>query len=94
MYDAFNKKITQMVESGLANMFVRKFANPYQIEKAKKGPDVLTLNHLGFAFKAWLVFLVVSLLCFLVEFLPMFLARLVVNRLERTQISVGMFLRQ
>ena len=67
LYKSFNKKLTQLVESGLAERYVNEFANPYPIENEDGGPVVLTFDHLSVGFQIWLLFLFVSFVSFLVE---------------------------
>lgn len=70
LYSAFNTKITQLVESGIAKKIISDFGNDYEIERAQApGPAVLSLAHLGVGFLVCLFFLLISFLCFGFEIL-------------------------
>lgn len=67
VFEAFDRKIVQMFESGMTEKFVRDFSNPYPATKASSQPIVFTLAHLGIGFQVWLVFIFLSCSCFLLE---------------------------
>lgn len=66
IYHAFNVKIIQMVESGLAKKYVDDYIYKKKIAE-QNGPVVLDLDHLGFGFLICLFCLLVAFLCFLIE---------------------------
>lgn len=67
-FESFNQKIVQLVESGFAEKFVDE-ASQTSPKSEESGPVVLTLEHLGSAFKIVLLFLFISFVSFLLELL-------------------------
>lgn len=69
VYAAFDRKIVQLVESGLADKFIRDYESSIKMENFEEidGPVVLTLNHLGVGFQIWLLFVFLSIAFFLLE---------------------------
>lgn len=67
-FDAFNEKLAQLVEAGIAEKFVDEETNSQKQEESE--PVVLTLDHLGVGFKICLLFLAISFGFFLLEFAP------------------------
>jgi phosphoribosyl-ATP pyrophosphohydrolase len=66
MFKAFDRKISQLVESGIAQKIVEEFVE-FSEEKPSDDPAVLTLGHLDIWFYALMGLLCVALLCFLAE---------------------------
>lgn len=68
MFKSFNRKVVQLVESGIADVLVKKaqFLKP---KIKEEGPVTLNLDHLGIWFIVWSVFLAVAFVCFLCEVL-------------------------
>lgn len=66
MFDAVNKKIVRLVESGLAALYVNKLTYKSKIED-DEGPKVLTIGQLSAGFEIWLTCLFIALLCFITE---------------------------
>lgn len=67
LYESMNRKIVQLVESGVADKYVRE--QTIHIPEEKIGPVVLTLDHLGFGFQIWLGSLTIAFMFFLLEHL-------------------------
>lgn len=68
MFKAYNRKIVQLVESGIADLIVKNHA-PKRYEEPFSEPKKLTLEHLDFWFIILTVFCGFALLCFLGEVL-------------------------
>jgi hypothetical protein len=66
IYKAFDRKICQLVESGIAEKIVSEFVS-YRSEEVVDEPVVLTLSHLEYWFFAWAALLALALVCFVVE---------------------------
>lgn len=69
IFEAFNHKIVQLFESGLATKFIND-ALSQSGKDDEDGPVVLTIKHLGIGFKIVAFFLVISFIVFLLEFVP------------------------
>lgn len=70
MYETFNRKVIQLIESGLATKYINEDEiNNAELRVEPPGLQVLTMNHLEFGFQIWLAFLAIALLVFLLEFL-------------------------
>lgn len=52
MFDAINRVIVQVVESGLAAVYVKRFVFINEPEE-EPGPEVLTIDHLLVGFGIW-----------------------------------------
>lgn len=68
IFEAFNTKVVQLVESGLARKFIdddELFVKEFKATSA--GPKVITMDHLEFGFQIWLFLLAVAALVFLLE---------------------------
>jgi hypothetical protein len=68
MFEAFNRKVLQLVESGIAAKIIEdstKFRETPELHE----PKVLTLNHVGVWFVIWLCFLCGAAAVFVVELL-------------------------
>lgn len=76
-YEAFNRKLEQLVESGIARKLVDQAMNLNEEKESDDGPVVLTLEHLGVGFKITLLFLLISFVVFLLEFVAVFCRRTV-----------------
>lgn len=81
MYEAFDKKLVQMVEAGITERIVAKYDSPYKYEEPEGGPVVLTLSHLGVGFQFWLVFLCISIASFVLELLLLLVVKKILYRL-------------
>lgn len=69
LFEAFNKKIVQFVESGVADLIIRNESRFKDTNFENLEPLILTLSHLGVWFQILLVFLSVGSLCFVLEFI-------------------------
>lgn len=69
MFKPFNNKLVQLVEAGLADYYVKHYANPYTQEGQMDERVVLTLDHLGTGFLIVFLFLIAAFQCFLMEHL-------------------------
>jgi hypothetical protein len=67
MYDAFNRKINQLVESGLADVFVKNATKKWRKVEADEKHVPLALTHLSVWFYLWLIFIVIALIVFVLE---------------------------
>jgi hypothetical protein len=67
MYDAFNRKIVQLVESGLADVLVKNATKKWRKVEAEEEHVALTIDHLAVWFYLWLILLGIALLAFIVE---------------------------
>lgn len=85
MFEAYNRKILQLVESGIAAKIIQGY-NQKTGELAEDGPAVLTLEHLSVGFEIWLLFLLVSSVCFLFEFVQKIYAMIVSKLLVAPEI--------
>lgn len=65
MFEPFNRKVVQLVESGIAERFVT-VGNATKFEK-KVEPPAITLNMLSVWFKLWAILMGLALFVFLVE---------------------------
>lgn len=74
MFHAFNKKIVELVEAGIAKHILKitKKHPDYEDEVIDLEPKVLTMEHLGIWFLILTGLLGISLLCFFVEFISKF----------------------
>lgn len=72
IFNVFDRKIVQLLESGLAQHHIRnqKFdENKFQVGSE---PQVLTLNVMGDGFKLWLTCFSAAFLCFFIEIVSQF----------------------
>lgn len=67
MFTAFNRKVVQLVESGIAKRNVEQFISGAKPEEQSE-PCVLTLDHMGIWFLILLGCLLLSLSCIIMEF--------------------------
>lgn len=67
MFKSFSRKVTQLMENGLGQKYVKEIQDVRIVPADESKPKVLTLVHLSIGFKAWLVFLLLSFLTFLIE---------------------------
>jgi hypothetical protein len=67
MYEPFNRKIVQLVESGLADVFVKNATKIWRNVDADDKHVSLTLAHLSVWFYLWLILMVIALLVFVLE---------------------------
>jgi hypothetical protein len=67
IFKAFNRKVVQLVEAGIADLIV-KDETSVNHRSSDDEPEKLSLDHLGVWFNIWLVLLTAAALCFLVEF--------------------------
>jgi hypothetical protein len=67
LFEAFNHKVSQLFESGIAGKIVAKFVSHRQ-EKPDDGNVVLTLTHLAWWMWAWLALVIVSSVVFAFEY--------------------------
>jgi hypothetical protein len=67
LFDVFDKKLSQMIESGLAEKIVNEFESPFPPLKEDSEPVVLSLHHLGTGFLICLLFLLASFVVFVLE---------------------------
>lgn len=69
IFESFARKLSQMIEVGIAEKVTRDHdvVKNRNVKVEESGPKVLTLDHLGVGFLAWLGFLMVSLICFVLE---------------------------
>lgn len=67
IYEPFNRKLTQLIESGIARKVSDKYESKADSSADESGPVVLTLDHLGIGFVVWLGFLLISFVALLVE---------------------------
>lgn len=72
---AFNRKLLQLTEAGFAEKFVNEAVKSEKIRDEEEGPFVLTLEHLGVGFKICLLFLLISFIIFILEFVPSIFAQ-------------------
>lgn len=81
LYSAFNRKVLQLVEAGLAERFISDFDNYYGRATAREGgPVVLVYDHLAAGFQIWLMFLGLSFSCFCFElFLKLYRSNMQLN---------------
>lgn len=70
LYSAFNNKLIQLIESGISDRFVDEYSNHDHAEPDSGEPVVLTMEHLGVGFLVWLLFCLLSFVCFLIEVTP------------------------
>jgi hypothetical protein len=68
LFEAFNHKVSQLFESGIAGKIVAKFVSAYQKKSDDDGNVVLTLPHLAWWIWAWLTLMIVASLVFVVEY--------------------------
>jgi hypothetical protein len=61
MYDAFNRKIVQLVESGLADVFVKNATKKWRNVEAEVKHVPLTMEHLAFWFYLFFALLTAAL---------------------------------
>lgn len=67
IYNAFNRKIVQLVESGIADRNIKNFCSRCESKEDASDPLILTHEHLGIWFLVLLGCLLFCLMCFLVE---------------------------
>jgi hypothetical protein len=68
IFKAFNRKVVQLVESGIADVIVKKHMyGSKNSEKANDEQPALTLQHLGVWFIALAAFCSFAILCFFTE---------------------------
>jgi hypothetical protein len=67
MYDAFSRKIGQIVESGLADVIVKNATKQWKNVEAEEEHVPLTMEHLGIWFYLLLILLGIALLVFSLE---------------------------
>lgn len=82
-FKIFDRKIIQLVESGLTDK-IRSDHYDGRLVEDESGPTVLTLDQLGVGFQIWLLFLLISSVCFISEFVVKF-----VSSLYQKLITVG-----
>lgn len=75
MFDAFNRKIVQLVESGVADRIVNSYSVKLNKTEDKHGPVVLTLDHLGIWFIICLGFLTFAMISLVLELSVNFLTK-------------------
>lgn len=80
MYKAFDRKLVQMIEGGIAERNVGEYDSRYKYEEPEGGPVVLTLSHLGVGFQFWLVFLIICVAFFVLELVWLFIVEKIVHR--------------
>jgi tRNA(His) 5'-end guanylyltransferase len=56
MFEAFNRKLVQMIESGFAEKFVTELDSNYAKHQSDDGTSALCFDHLGIGFELWLLF--------------------------------------
>lgn len=66
MFEAMNRKVSQLTESGLAQRIVDSYRciKKFTVDSA---PQVLTLEHLSAGFYVWLACIIVGVLSFVLE---------------------------
>lgn len=59
LFEPINEKINQLINGGIIDHWIKNATNSrYNLEKqTKRGPKVLTMNHLMIGFQVWLLFL-------------------------------------
>jgi hypothetical protein len=67
MYDAFNRKIDQLVESGLADLIIKNVTVEWRDIEPDEKHVALTIDHLSVWFYLWLILLAIALLVFILE---------------------------
>lgn len=68
LYEKFNSKLKQLIESGIVQRWVDYFyRRKYDLEGS--GPSVLTLDDLEVGFQVWFCFVLLSASVFLMEIL-------------------------
>jgi hypothetical protein len=69
MYNAFNRKIGQLVESGLADVYVKNATKKLKNVETQEEHVVLTMEHLSVFFYLWLILLAIGVIIFSLEVL-------------------------
>lgn len=64
--ESFNSQIPALIEGGLFHFWMSSHKNSFDKQR-KPGPEVLTMNHLMFGFKLWLLILFMALISFAFE---------------------------
>lgn len=67
IYNAFNRKVVQLVEAGIADRNIKDFCSQCAPKEETSDPLILTHEHLGIWFLVWLGCLLLCFMCFLVE---------------------------
>ena len=66
MFKAFNTKVKQLVESGLAELIIKN-ATSANVPKSSNQPVVLTMIHLEIWFKILIMMMIIAFLSFFIE---------------------------
>lgn len=67
MMEPYDRKILQLIESGLMAKFIRDNSSVYSTPIPNDDPAVLTLNDLSVGFKVWLFFVAIAIFSFILE---------------------------
>lgn len=70
MYDAYDRKIEQFLESALQGLMIRINKPQNHYIEPDHSKTVLNLDHLGIGFILWLFLLFIAFFSFLLEFAP------------------------
>lgn len=90
LFKAFDRKLSQLVEAGLAKRFIDEFENDYKMEREPDvEPEVLSFEHLSVGFQIWLLFLLVSFLCFCLELLRSFCLKKITSIAARYIVGIA-----
>jgi hypothetical protein len=82
IFNAFNKKIPQLVESGIADYIIKNEAS-YKKNFVDAEPKPLTFNHLDYWFRIVLILLATATVVFLGEVVSSFMMKRCFNRFRR-----------
>lgn len=68
LFEPFDRKLVQLIQAGIVQRLVKSYYD-LNMARIKKGPAVLTLQHLELGFQIWLFFLALSTIAFIAEIL-------------------------